>query len=194
MATHMDAQRGEAPAVVTGSDIVVREGARRWLAAARIGTGFIFLWAFLDKTFGLHYSTGAPTSDGSPASLSWLDGGTPSQGFMKFGSVGPFKDFFADIAGPVTDWLFMLGLLGIGVAVMLGIGLRIAAVAGTVMMLLMWVAEWPLLEGSTNPVMDYHIVYAFVLIISAVTLAGDTWGLGRRWAALPIVQQQPWLR
>lgn len=194
MATHMDAQRGEAPAVVTGSDIVVRPGARRWLAAARIGTGFIFLWAFLDKTFGLHYSTGAPTSDGSPVSLSWIDGGTPSQGFMKFASVGPFKDFFADIASPATDWLFMLGMLGVGVAVMLGIGLRIAAVSGSLIMLLMWVAEWPLLEGSTNPVMDYHVVYAFVLIISAVTLAGDTWGLGRRWAALPLVQQQPWLR
>ena len=194
MATHMDAQRGEASAVVTGSDIVVRSGARKWLAAARISTGFIFLWAFLDKTFGLHYSTGAPTSDGSPASLSWLEGGTPSQGFMKFASVGPFKDFFADIASPVTDWLFMLGLLGIGVAVMLGIGLKLAAVAGTLMMLLMWVAEWPLLQGSTNPVMDYHIIYALVLIISAVTLAGDTWGLGRRWAALPLVQQNAWLR
>ena len=70
MATHMDAQRGEAPAVVTGSDIVVRQGARRWLAAARIGTGFIFLWAFLDKTFGLHYSTGAPTSEADLSSRS----------------------------------------------------------------------------------------------------------------------------
>lgn len=194
MATHMDAQRGEAPAVVTGSDIVVRAGARKWLAAARIGTGFIFLWAFLDKTFGLHYSTGAAHADGSPASLSWLEGGTPSQGFMKFASIGPFKDFFADIASPVTDWLFMLGMLGVGVAVMLGIGLRIAAVSGSLIMVLMWVAEWPLLQGSTNPVMDYHIVYAFVLVIAAVTLAGDTWGLGRRWAALPVVQQNPWLR
>ena len=110
------------------------------------------------------------------------------------GQKGEYKDLFADIASPVTDWLFMLGLLGIGLAVMLGIGLRLAAVAGTLMMVLMWVAEWPLLEGSTNPVMDYHIVYALVLIISAVTLAGDTWGLGRRWAALPLVQQNPWLR
>ena len=45
----------------------------------------------------------------------------------------------------------MLGLLGIGVAVMLGVGLRISAVAGSIMMALMWVAEWPLEQGSTNP-------------------------------------------
>ncbi|PFG32667.1 DoxX family protein [Sanguibacter antarcticus] len=194
MATHTDAQHGETTAVVTGSDIVVRAGARRWLAVARIGTGFIFLWAFLDKTFGLQYSTGAATTDGSPASLSWLDGGTPSQGFMTFGTVGPFKDLFATMASPLTDWLFMIGMLGVGLALILGIGLRVAAVSGTVIMLLMWVAEWPLLRGSTNPIMDYHVVYALVLIIAATTLAGDTWGLGRRWAAIPLVQRQPWLR
>jgi thiosulfate dehydrogenase [quinone] large subunit len=194
MAAHTVTQSGTSPAVVTGSDIVVRPGARRWLAAARIGTGFIFLWAFLDKTFGLHYSTGAATADGSPPSLSWIEGGTPSQGFMTHAAVGPFKDLFANLASPLTDWLFMIGMLAVGVAVMLGIGLRVAAVAGSLIMLLMWVAEWPLLQGSTNPVMDYHVVYAFVLIISAVTFAGDTWGLGRRWAELPIVQQHAWLR
>ena len=34
---------------------------------------------------------------------------------MKFGTIGPLKDFFADIASPLTDWLFMLGMLGVGV-------------------------------------------------------------------------------
>lgn len=40
-----------------------------------------------------------------------------------------------------ADWTFMLGLLGIGVALASGIALRVAAAAGTVMMALMWAAE-----------------------------------------------------
>jgi thiosulfate dehydrogenase [quinone] large subunit len=95
----------------------------------------------------------------------------------------------------------MAGLLAIGIALILGIGLRIAAVSGTVMMLLMWAAEWPLakftsageLTMSTNPIVDYHIVYALVLITLALTYAGNTWGLGRLWARLPFVRRNRWL-
>jgi thiosulfate dehydrogenase [quinone] large subunit len=159
-------------AVVTGDDIVVRPGARRALALARLSTGFIFLWAFLDKTFGLGYST--------PSDRAWING-------------GPFKDFFASIASPATDVLFMLGMLAVGVAVMAGMGVRVAAVAGSLIMFLMWVAEWPM-EAGTNPFMDYHIIYALVLVVVAYTLAGDTWGLGKWWANLPIVKNNGWLR
>ncbi|MFI2752140.1 DoxX family protein [Cellulomonas sp. P22] len=194
MATTRSApSRSAHPAVLVQHDVVTSQTGRRWLAVTRLVTGFVFLWAFLDKTFGLHYSTGAPVTEGDP-SLSWLEGGTPSQGFMKFAAVGPFKDTFASMAGPVTDWLFMLALLGVGLAVMLGIGLRVAAVCGSLLMVLMWAAEWPLVAGSTNPLVDYHIVYALVLIVCAVLLAGDTWGLGRRWAQLPVVRRTPWLR
>lgn len=181
------------PATVTDRDLVTSAAGRKLLGLTRISLGFVFAWAFLDKTFGLHYSTGAPVAEGSP-SLSWLDGGTPSQGFMKFATVGPLQDFFASIASPATDWLFMLSLLGLGVAVTLGIGLKVSAVVGTFLMVAMWVAEWPLLQGSTNPVMDYHLIYAFVLIIFAVLRSGDTWGLGRTWAGLRLVRENTWLR
>jgi thiosulfate dehydrogenase (quinone) large subunit len=180
-------------AVTTESSVVTTNRARIALAITRLATGFIFLWAFLDKTFGLHYSTGAAVPEGKP-SLSWIEGGTPSQGFMKHGATGPFKDLFADMAGPLTDWLFMLGMLGVGVAVMLGIGLRVAAVSGSIIMALMWIAEWPINQGSTNPLIDYHVIYALVLIVVALTFAGDTWGLGRWWANLPVVRKHSWLR
>ncbi|MEU2602681.1 hypothetical protein ABZ669_37380, partial [Streptomyces hirsutus] len=83
-----------------------------------------------------------------------------------------------------------------------GVALRLAAFAGTVMMALMWVAEWPpakhLSDGSasmsTNPFADYHLVYAVVLIVLAVVSAGDALGLGRLWARLPIVRDHGWLR
>ena len=59
---------------------------------------------------------------------------------------------------------------------------------------MMWLAEWPLQQGSTNPLIDYHVIYALVLIIVALTFAGDTWGLGKWWANLPVVQKHTWLR
>ena len=58
----------------------------------------------------------------------------------------------------------------------------------------MWAAEWPFLQGTNNPLVDYHLIYALVLVVCAVLYAGDTWGLGRRWASLPVVQRASWLR
>jgi len=194
MATiHPEAPSSALPTTLVEDDLVTSSAGRRVLAVARLATGFIFLWAFLDKTFGLHYSTGAAVAEGDP-SLSWLNGGKPSQGFLSFAAQGPFKGFFNSISGVGTDVLFMLGMLAVGTAVMLGIGLRISAVAGSLIMLMMWAAEWAPTQGSTNPLIDYHVIYALVLILSAILLAGDTWGLGSWWAKLPIVQRFGWLR
>jgi thiosulfate dehydrogenase [quinone] large subunit len=168
--------------------------AARALAVLRISTGFVFLWAFLDKTFGLGYAT--------PSARAWINGGSPTKGFLSNVEVGPFQSFFHSIAGDAwADWAFMLGLAGIGVALILGIGMRLAAGATVAMMALMWAAEWPLAQqtsagepsGSSNPVVDYHFVYAVGAIVLALTYAGHTWGLGRRWAALPFVQKHRWL-
>lgn len=105
---------------------------------------------------------------------------------------GPFKDLYTGIAGAAwADWLFMVGLAGIGVALLLGIGMRVAAVAGGLLLVLMWAAVLP---PENNPFMDDHLIYAAVLAVLALVNAGDTWGLGRVWATLPIVRRMPWLR
>jgi thiosulfate dehydrogenase [quinone] large subunit len=178
----------EPRALTAEKSIVTTTTGRRSLAALRIATGFIFLWAFLDKTFGLGFAT--------PVERAWINDGAPAQGFlMSDGVVGPFKGFFASLANPVTDWLFMAGMLGIGIAVMAGIGLRVSAVVGSLIMLLMYVAEWPFIANaaSTNPLVDYHIIYALALIAVAAVSAGDTWGLGGWWKSLPLVRNQRWL-
>ena len=89
-----------------------------------------------------------------------------------------------------VDTLFMTALLGIGVALILGIGMRIAAAAGALLTILMWTAVLP---PETNPFMDDHLVYAAVLILLALLGAGTTWGLGRRWAATALVRRNTWL-
>ena len=162
--------------------------ALRTLAVLRLATGFIFLWAFLDKTFGLGFST--------PGERAWIHGGTPAQGFLNSPAItGPFKDVFVGIASPLVDFLFMLGMLAVGVAIMLGIGVRISAAVGSLIMVFMYLAEWVFtpLTSSTNPLVDYHIVYALALIVVAVFAGGDTWGLGRMWKNLSVVQKYRWL-
>jgi thiosulfate dehydrogenase (quinone) large subunit len=173
---------------------IITERAAKFLAIVRVVLGVEFLWAFLDKTFGLGYAT--------PAAKAWINGGSPTKGFLSRVAVGPLEATFHAIAGAAwADWLFMAGLLGIGIALVFGIGLRIAAVSGTLMMLGMWAAEWPLARFtsagepsmSTNPIVDYHIIYALTLIALAVTYAGHTWGLAKLWARLPFVQRNRWL-
>ena len=168
--------------------------AAKALAVLRISTGFVFLWAFLDKTFGLGYAT--------PSAKAWINGGSPTKGFLSSVDVGPFQGTFHSLAGTTfANWAFMLGLLGVGVALIAGIGLRIAAVAATLMMAMMWIAEYPLAQhtsagkpsGSTNPITDYHFIYAVSAVVVALTYAGHTWGLGRWWASLPFVQKHRWL-
>ena len=46
--------------------------------ALRFGMGWIFIWSFLDKLFGL----GFPTSPES----AWIAGGSPTFGFLNFGT------------------------------------------------------------------------------------------------------------
>jgi len=153
-------------------------------AVVRIALGWIFLWAFVDKLIGLGFAT--------PADRGWLDGGSPTTGFLKGTAENALGGFFSGLAGQAwVDWLFMLGLLGIGGALILGAGLRIAAVTGGLLMVLMWAAELPL---ANNPFMDDHIIYALVLAGLAVANAGDTLGIGRWWASTELVQRFPFLR
>jgi thiosulfate dehydrogenase [quinone] large subunit len=159
------------------------EAARYLLAGIRIALGIIFLWAFLDKLLGLGFAT--------TSARSWLNGGSPTKGFL--GSAkGPFSGFFHAIAGTgVANVAFMGALLAIGTALILGIGMRLAAVGGALLTVMMWAAVLP---PPNNPVLDDHLIYAAVLIVLALLGAGNTFGLGRAWTAIPLVQRTGWLK
>jgi len=168
--------------------------AYRVLAVLRIGFGLTFLWAFLDKMFALGFHTGYDEAGNLDrfGDAAWINGGSPTEGFLAFGADGPFKDFYNSIAGAAwADWLFMLGLLGIGLALTLGAGMRIAAAAGALLYVLMWTVVLP---PENNPVLDEHILGAVTLVALAMFHAGDTWGLGRWWSQKSIVKKHPVLR
>ncbi|MEK9173408.1 MAG: hypothetical protein AAB594_02460 [Patescibacteria group bacterium] len=151
------------------------------LGLLRIGMGWIFLWAFVDKLLGLGFAT-APEK-------SWLAGGSPTTGFLKFAAKGPFVEIFHAMAGnPIVDWLFMLGLLLIGLALLLGIGVRIAGYSGALLMLFMYLAS---IQPENNPLLDDHIIYGLLLLLFAATGAGKCLGFGNAWARTSLVQKNP---
>jgi len=152
---------------------------RYTLAAVRLSLGWVFVWAFLDKMFGLGHET--------PSAGAWVNGGSPTAGFLGKATAGPFATAYQSIAGDTwVNIAFMFALAAIGVALMLGIAMRLAAAGGALLLVMMWTAVLP---PDNNPFMDSHLVYALVLVVLALTGAGRTLGLGRRWERISLVNR-----
>ncbi len=166
------------------SSYALSDTTRQALGLLRIAFGLTFLWAFVDKLFGLGYATKSGDS--------WLNGGSPTEGFLKFGAKGPFKSFYNSIAGDMwVNVLFMVALLAIGVALTLGIGMRLAGVGGTLLYIMMWTVAMP---PENNPVLDEHLLGAISIAVLSLTLAGNTLGLGHLWTNTSLVKKFPVLR
>jgi len=160
-----------------------------FLSLTRIAIGFVFLWAFFDKLLGLGRSTCLTVSDDGTAystdflcDKAWVSGGHVTEGYLVYGGNpnSPFHQFFVNLgAQRWTDYIFMLGLLAIGFALMAGVGTKLAMVAGPVMLVFMFLTQmWP----TTNPFLDEHIVYSLAIIgIVLVELGHQSIGFGTWW-------------
>ncbi|MEX2014129.1 MAG: hypothetical protein WD896_02120 [Parcubacteria group bacterium] len=128
-----------------------------WLKL-RFVMALIFLWAFADKLLGLGFNTTAENA--------WWNGGSPTSGFLLNATRGPMAELFKGLAGvPAVDWLFMLGLLFVGLTLFLNRFVVWGALAGSLEMLLMYLASFP---PANNPLLDEHVVYILVLILLAL--------------------------
>lgn len=184
------------PAVEAAAPRPVFAQAQVWVwPLIRIALGLVFLWAFLDKLFALGFATGRnPQTDAVDrmGSEAWINGASPTTGFLSQGTDTPLRGMYESMAGvAVVDWLFMLGMGGVGLAVILGVATRIATVAGVLLMVSLRLA---LLVPETNPIVDEHLVYALLLIGLAGLPAARRLSLAGWWERLPIVQRMPILR
>ena len=180
--------------VLVEQDVITNSDARRGLAVLRIGFGLTFLWAFFDKLLALGFGTGRDETGAVDrfGEAAWINGGSPTEGFLKFGADGPFTDFYHAIAGDTwTDWAFMLGLLAIGIALTFGIFERLGTLGGVVMYLMMWTVVLP---PENNPITDDHIIGALAVLALGLLGASRYLGLGHWWSAQPIVKKNPVLR
>lgn len=155
------------------------------LGILRLSMGLIFLWAFVDKVLGLGFAT---AGEGA-----WLSGGSPTAGFLQFGVHGPFAGFFNSLAGStLVDWLFMLGLLFIGLTLTLGIMTKLGGYIGALMLFLMYLAVG--IQPEHHPFIDDHFIYFFVMLAVAWADAGKYFGFANTWARTPLVQKLPILK
>ena len=144
--------------------------------------GFVFLWSFLDKTFGLY---------GTSPNESWLAGESPTAGYL--GSLeGTLAPVFHAMAGqPWVDWMFMLGMGLVGMALILGVAMRLAAVGAVALMGSLYLTSVPL---EDNPLIDEHLMYGTLAVVLMLMRAGDVLGAGRLWARTPLARRVPWVR
>ncbi|MFA5840655.1 MAG: hypothetical protein WC847_00030 [Candidatus Paceibacterota bacterium] len=146
----------------------------------RLSMGLTFFWAYFDKVFGLGFAT---TPD-----KAWLAGGSPTSGFLQFGVHGPFADFYHSLAGiPMVDWLFMLGLLFVGVSLTFGIFVKLGSISGIMMLFLMYTAVG--IQPANNPFIDDHLVYILIMVGLMMSDAGDSLGFGKAWSRTSLVQK-----
>ena len=96
---------------------------------------------------------------------------------------------------PAINFLNEWGLTLIGLALILGIFVRVSSAAGALLMLLYYfpVLEFPYVAEHSF-IVDEHIIYALVFALLAVFRAGRYYGLENWCSNLPICSQFPKLR
>jgi thiosulfate dehydrogenase [quinone] large subunit len=165
-------------------------GKQRALAVVRIAVGIIFLTAGVQKAF----LSEEPFS--AAGFLKFATAGTPALGAPAEGVVyNPTQGLWLALAGnaPLMDavnFLVVFGQIAIGIALILGIATRFAALMGTLMMMLFFFAAWEFEHGIVNQ----HLTYALVTATIGYLGAGRVWGLDGVLERTNLVVKTPALR
>jgi len=166
----------------------------RGLAILRIVLGIGFLWAGVEKWLNLAGDTQA-----------WS-----ALGFLKFGTAGtvpnmvghaqdmvhnPTQGVWLALADnpallSLVNFLVVFGEIGIGVALILGIGTRLAGTLGALMMFLFWVAAWDFEFGLVNQ----QLIYGVLAAVVAYTSAGKAAGVDARLEESGAIARSPLLK
>lgn len=132
-----------------------------FLFLSRLTVGFMMFYAGITKVIDPMWS-----------SIGYLKGAKLLTGFYTFlqgSSILPIVDF-------VNEW----GLTLLGISLILGIGIRLSAPLGALLMILYYI---PLGFPYPNPhalIVDEHIIYAAVLLFFASIDAGKYLGLSNK--------------
>lgn len=89
---------------------------------------------------------------------------------------GPFAEWFRSLAGNgVIDFMNEWGLLCLGIALIVGLCVRPAAILGMLLMVLYYFAHF--VSNTKVGYIDEHVIYAAVLALFAAGGAGHAFGL-----------------
>lgn len=111
-----------------------------------------------------------------------------------------FHDVYAPMANPaivpVLTFFVEYGHMLIGLSLISGLLVRASAPFAIMLMLLYWTAhmDFPYIEDVNSYLIDYHIVYAGLLVYLVIKHAGHVCGLDGWVEDLTAVRQSPTLR
>ncbi|MBX6329484.1 MAG: DoxX family protein [Pseudolabrys sp.] len=107
-----------------------------------------------------------------------------------------FAVFTTPTMAPITTFLVEYGHLLIGLSLLFGLVVRVSAAFGAALMIIYWFAhmDWPFIENTNNFIVDYHLVYAGVLVYLIVKRAGHVFGLDAWAQNLDFVRRHPGLK
>jgi thiosulfate dehydrogenase (quinone) large subunit len=107
-----------------------------------------------------------------------------------------FVVFTTPTMAPITTFMVEYGHLLIGLSLLTGLMVRVSASFGVLLMAIYWFAhmDWPFIENTNNLIVDYHVVYAGVLVYLVVKKAGHVWGLDGWAEKLQLVREHPGLK
>jgi thiosulfate dehydrogenase [quinone] large subunit len=140
----------------------------------RLAMAWTFIYAASHQVFDPHFSVA---------------------GFLK--GTKTFHDVYAPFTtpawAPIITFFVGYGHLLIGLSLLVGLLVRVSAAFGILLVLLYWTAhmDFPFIENKNNFLLDFHIVYAGVLLQLIVDRAGHVWGLDAWAAKQPFFQQHP---
>jgi thiosulfate dehydrogenase [quinone] large subunit len=140
----------------------------------RLAMAWTFIYAASHQVFDPHFSVA---------------------GFLK--GTKTFHDVYAPFTtpawAPIITFFVGYGHLLIGLSLLVGLLVRVSAAFGILLVLLYWTAhmDFPFIENKNNFLLDFHIVYAGVLLQLIVDRAGHVWGLDAWAAKQPFFQQRP---
>ena len=161
-------------------DIDNRTAGEYMLALFRIMVGWIFLWPFFDKLFGLGFQT--------PAGGGWVDGFSPSS-YVMYVTNGIFSELYKTVAGNIViDAIFMLALLSIGVTLMLGIASKLSTVGTIAFLITMYTLVVP---PTDNPLIDYHLILCAGMLATYFLGGFEKLSLYSRWKEFFLVKKLP---
>jgi thiosulfate dehydrogenase [quinone] large subunit len=139
----------------------MKQNTKLFLFLLRVSIGWVFFYAGISKI---------------------MDPAWSAAGYLTHAAT--FSGFYNWLASPglltLTNLVNEWGLLLLGVSLILGLGVRVSAILGAIIMLLYYlpVLKFPI-AGPHSYIVDEHIIYIFVLLSLWALKAGRIWGLDR---------------
>ena len=129
------------------------------LILLRLSLGWMMFWAGITKILDPSWSAAGylTTAKTFPGFFAWLT-----------------QPDILPVVNLVNEW----GLTLLGISLILGLGVRLSSILGSILMLLYYlpIVQFPY-PNPHSYIVDEHVIYIVILLYFAAIRAGRTWGL-----------------